>query len=81
MGASGAKHLSELFILEWSAQQKSFHIQLLDEALATNRQSFDGDRSTDWVPLFVGSYWECEMVARHNEAKLIKREIGSEWTH
>lgn len=71
--------MKEKFVLEWSAKQRAFHIQLLDEALETNRGSFDARRSTDWIPLYIGTYRECEQVARHNERKL---KAGSEeWTH
>lgn len=69
----------EMFVLEWSAQQKAFHIQLLDEALRANRMSFDRKRGSDWVPLFIGTYRECEVVARHNDHKLEQGE--KTWTH
>ena len=77
----------ETFVLEWSASQQAFHIQLLDAALGANQRRFVSrpDNSFEWIPLFVGSYRECEAVARANEQKLARRRrtetelIG--WTH
>lgn len=73
--------MNKKWMLEWSQKQRSFHIQLLDDALETNRDSFNANRSTDWVPLFIGSYAECEAVARHNEKKLLRGGEKEKWTH
>jgi len=76
----------ELFVLEWSVSQNAFHIQLLEMALEANQRRFSDkpDDMFDWVPLYVGTYRECEIVARHNEYKLNRKErigVAREWTH
>lgn len=74
-----------LFVLEWSGSQQAFHIQALETALESNRRRWKSkpNESFDWVPLFIGSYRECELVARHNELRLRNRSRFEEvrWTH
>jgi hypothetical protein len=77
----------EKFVLEWSPSQQCFHIQLLELALEANRKRFNvrHDATYDWSPLFIGTYRECELVARHNEKKLAAKtqdpEEAFRWTH
>jgi hypothetical protein len=77
--------MKEMFVLEWSPSQQCFHIQLLDVALDANRRRFSAKPQDmyDWVPMFVGTYRECEIVADHNIRKLDKRELmeSTRWTH
>lgn len=75
----------EMYVLEWSATQQSFHIQKLDNALEANRRRWSAKptETFDWIPLFIGTYRECELVARHNELKLRQgREVKQQvWSH
>jgi hypothetical protein len=74
----------EMFVLEWSPSQKAFHIQLLDVALEANRRRFSEkpEGAYDWVPLYIGTYKACEIVADHNVRKMeAKTTESARWTH
>jgi hypothetical protein len=77
--------MKDKFVLEWSPSQQCFHIQLLDVALEANRRRFSAKPQDmyDWVPMFIGTYRECEIVATTNQHKLDKRELmeSTRWTH
>lgn len=73
------------FVLEWSASQRAFHIQELESALEANRRRFSQRLSClyDWVPMYIGTYEECEAVAEHNAWKMERIQPGGSltWTH
>jgi hypothetical protein len=77
--------MREMFVLEWSPSQRCFHIQLLDEALESNRRRFSTKPHDmfDWIPMFIGTYRECEIVAQTNQHKLDKQQLmeSTRWTH
>jgi hypothetical protein len=77
--------MKEMFVLEWSPSQGCFHIQLLDEALESNRRRFSSKPRDmfDWIPMFIGTYRECEIVAQTNQRKLDRQQLveSTRWTH
>lgn len=77
--------MKEKFVLEWSPSQQCFHIQLLEAALESNQRRFSSKPQDmfDWIPMFIGTYRECEIVADHNVRKLEDRPRmeSMRWTH
>lgn len=77
--------MKDKFVLEWSPSQQCFHIQLLDEALESNRRRFNAKPQDlfDWIPMFIGTYRECEIVADCNVRKLDQKPKmdALRWTH
>lgn len=77
--------MKDKYVLEWSASQRAFHIQPLEDSLEANRRRFSQRPVCpyDWVPMFIGSYDACEVVARHNEKKLDRMQTveSLRWTH
>lgn len=72
--------MKDLYVLEYSPTQQAFHIQLLVDAVESNRRRFQFKPwdMYDWVPLFVGSQDACQMVAERGLEQMREDEA---WTH
>ncbi len=54
----------EVFTVEWSSTQDSFHVELLTEALAANLRCFGKKQPMDYVPLGIYDSHEEAAYAR-----------------
>jgi hypothetical protein len=64
---------SKWHVLLWSHQQNAFHIESVDDMLAANRAAYAENRSTDYVPILIGSDDFCHEIAGKTRATLRNR--------
>ena len=74
------------YVLEYSAEQRAFHVQPLEEALAANARRFwhKPTKPLDWVPVYQGTYRQCEIMAKQMSSRLEREEQKAEgvsWVH
>lgn len=65
--------IEDKFILEWSSKQNSFHIQTLQDCIMSNIESFAREKSTDYIPLMIGTREECDYFSNRYSKKLLER--------
>ncbi len=71
------------FVVEFSASQQAFHIQPLADAVKANSRRFwDKPHDMfDWVPVFVGTERQCEIIVVQSERRLEKNREDVQWIH
>jgi hypothetical protein len=71
------------YVVEYSMSQKSFHIQSLDDSIAANSRRFWHKPSAmfDWVPIFVGTRRQCELMITQSERRLAREADSTAWIH
>ena len=71
------------FVVEFSASQKAFHIQALADAIEANSRWFwnKPNEMFDWVPVFVGSERQRELIVVQSERRLQREEEKAQWIH
>ena len=52
----GLSYSMEIYVLEYSAKQKAFHIQTEDQMYQTNLIAFTDGKLNDYVPVAKGEY-------------------------
>jgi hypothetical protein len=75
--------MKEKFVVEFSPSQKAFHIQPLLDAVEANQRRFWHKPLDmfDWVPVFVGSRKQCELIVVQSERRLERETEDLAWTH
>jgi len=75
--------MKKQFVVEYSMSQKSFHIQELESAVEANARRFWHKPSSmfDWVPVFVGTRRQCELIVSQSERRLAREVEATSWTH
>lgn len=71
------------FVVEYSQSQKAFHIQELRCAVGANARRFWNKpcEMFDWIPLFVGTRRQCELMVRQQQKRLEREEAPTQWIH
>lgn len=65
------------YVLEWSKQTNTFHVQPLSSLLATNQTAFINNKSTpDYIVLMVGDKQAVHEMADHWRDRLKQRSDG-----
>lgn len=69
------------YVVEYSPSQKAFHIQRLDNALGSNQRRFrqKGLEMYDWVPLFIGTRKQCDLMILQSERMRQQEKEGEQW--
>lgn len=72
-----------MFVVEYSSSQKSFHIQALEDAVNANQRRFwhRPNSMFDWVPIYVGTRRQCELIISQSERRLAREMEENQWTH
>jgi hypothetical protein len=75
--------MKNLYVVEYSSSQKSFHIQPLQDAVNANQRRFFHKPSAmfDWVPVYVGTRRQCELIVVQSERRLAKEQEAGQWIH
>lgn len=71
------------FVVEYSQSQKAFHIQELRAAIGANARRFWHRPSEmfDWIPVYVGTRRQCEIMVKQQERRLEREEVVPQWMH
>lgn len=71
------------WVVEFSQSQEAFHIQGLDSAVSANARRFWSKPNDmfDWVPVFVGTRRQCEIMVNQSEKRLQREEAPEQWIH
>lgn len=71
------------YVVEYSPSQKAFHIQSLSDAVNANQRRFWNKPLDmfDWIPVYVGTKRQCELIVVQSERRLAKEQEPSEWIH
>lgn len=71
------------FVVEFSQSQKAFHIQELDAAVGANARRFwhKPNEMFDWVPVYVGTRKQCEIMVAQSDKRLQREEEPVQWIH
>lgn len=75
--------MKDLWVVEWSQSQQSFHIQRLAEAVTANSRRF-WHRPLDmfdWVPVYVGTRSQCEIIVAQSERRVEREQEADRWIH
>jgi hypothetical protein len=65
--------MNKMFVVEWNARQKKFHIQTLDEILKSNLRAAVNGRASGYVPVAIAhTEREALEMVKLIEAKLKK---------
>lgn len=75
--------MKDQYVVEYSASQRSFHIQPLRDAINANSRRFWSKPNDmfDWVPVFVGSRRQCELIVSQSERRLAREVEEGQWIH
>jgi hypothetical protein len=68
--------MSEQWVLLWSMKQNAIHIEPLEKMLSSNRLAYRENRSSDYIPLYVGERAHVDAAAGFCHATLTEREFG-----
>lgn len=71
------------FVVEYSQSQKAFHVQELGSAVEANARRFwnKPNEMFDWIPVFVGTRSQCEIMVNQSEKRLQREEAPEQWIH
>ena len=75
--------VKDLWVVEWSQSQQSFHIQRMSEAVTANSRRF-WQRPLDmfdWVPVYVGTRRQCEIIVAQSERRVEREQEANRWIH
>jgi len=61
------------YVLEWSKESNSFHIQPLADSLAWSQKCFLADRANTWATLMVGCKEAVHTMAGNQRPRLYER--------
>lgn len=75
--------MKDMYVVEYSSSQKSFHIQPLKDAVNANQRRFwhKPRDMFDWVPVYVGTRRQCELIVSQGERRLAREVEESQWIH
>lgn len=75
--------MKNIYVVEYSSSQRSFHIQLLTEAVTANQRRFwhKPRDMFDWIPVYVGTRRQCELIVSQSERRLARDAEESQWIH
>ena len=66
---------AEQWVLEWSAKQNAFHIQLASWAEEKNLNNLLDNRGHDYIMICIGSREKCDKQAARFRKLLVEREM------
>lgn len=71
------------YVVEYSQSQKAFHIQPMTDAVEANARRFwhRPNEMFDWVPVYVGTRRQCELMVVQSEQRIRKEEEPVQWMH
>jgi len=71
------------WVVEFSQSQNAFHIQELESAVTANARRFWNKPHDmfDWIPVFVGTRRQCEIMVNQSEKRLQREEEQVQWIH
>lgn len=75
--------MKNLYVVEYSSSQKSFHIQPVEDAVSANQRRFyhKPQDMFDWVPIYIGTRRQCELIVSQSERRLARHAEEREWIH
>lgn len=68
--------MSEQWVLLWSQSQNAIHVERLEDCLSKNRQAYQDNRRSDYVPIYVGERGNVSAAASHCSNTLLDRELA-----
>ena len=73
--------IEDMWVVEFSASQAAFHIELAVEAMQNNRRRFleNPHDVHDWIPLHIGTKASCERVALMGQPYIENFGVETGW--